>query len=76
MSDLLERAFALQAKSLVEFGYSGTDAAKVRSAFERWKRGDRDGADVVDQFCFSAFESYPDIFGSPDPAAPAKGLKL
>jgi hypothetical protein len=65
MREILEKGFEAQAKSLVEFGYSGITAEMVKIAHDKWVKGD-EAEGVIEMFSFKAFEEHPDIFGTPD----------
>lgn len=60
----LEQGIEAQARSLREFGYSDVTSAMVRDAHTRWMGGEAP-TNIIDRFCVSAFEDYPDIFGRP-----------
>ena len=60
----LDEGFAAQARSLREFGYSDVTADRVREAHTRWLAAEPP-TDVIDRFCFGAFDDHPRIFGEP-----------
>jgi hypothetical protein len=61
---ILEQGFEAQAKSLVEFGYSGITAEMIETAHGKWQRGDEPEG-VIEMFSFRAFDDHPEIFGKP-----------
>lgn len=62
MSDLLEKGFETQARSLRDYGYSDITADRVRETYHRWLSGEKP-TDIIDMFCAKAFEDHPQIFG-------------
>lgn len=61
---LLKDGFDAVAKSLAEFGYSGTTAVMIAEAYRKYKSGEAP-AGIVEMMATAQFEECPKIFGVP-----------
>ena len=64
MNEILRKGFEAQAKLMVEYGYPNTTPEMIKEHHEKWLKGEAE-SDVLFMFSTSAFEEYPQIFGTP-----------
>lgn len=66
-STALDRGCVEQSRLLTAFGYREATKARVIEAHGRWKR-DEPPVDIIDRYCFTAFNDRPALFGTMDMA--------